>query len=152
MGAHHPLRSGRLSGLSFACSRCPDRCGRSHRGTRPEETSYIDHPALANTTYYYVVAAVDQEGNFTIDEASGEASATVILPDPHLRLSVNPQGQYMLEWTTAFYGWILQESPNPTSGSWSDSPLIPTVAGNQYQVMIVPTPQRRFFRLDYRPL
>jgi hypothetical protein len=56
-------------------------------------------------------------------------------------------GQRVLEWTTDYPGWTLQESSNLST--WVLSPLKPVVAGNLYQVVVPSLPAPVFYRLIY---
>ena len=88
---------------------------------------------------------MDLEGNELA--ASNETSARSILPYPALQLAVNPVGQRVLQWTSAYPGWTLQQSSNLTS--WVLSPLTPVVTGNLYQVVIASSSSPVFYRLIY---
>ena len=112
------------------------------------ETGFTDQPEITNATYYYVVTAVDQADNEW--PATFETSADSIFPS--LKLSFNAMDQLVIEWTTTFSGWFLQESPDLTPASWMDSLLVPAVDGDHYQTVIATTPPRMFFRLMYRPV
>lgn len=113
-------------------------------------TSFTDQTASINTTYYYVVTAVDQAQNEST--ASPEVSTTSILVYPTLYIFRNDANQLTLKWTTSLPGWHLLESPNLNPGSWTDSTLIPSVVGDFYQVSFTPTDPRRFFRLVFRSI
>lgn len=114
-----------------------------------DDTEFLDQETQEYTTYHYVVSAVDLSGNEST--ASGEASATAILTYPDIEFSVNGEGLWVLQWTAALPGWYLQHSAELSTDTWSYSPLVPVLVGDQYQVTFVPNPEYRFFRLIHQP-
>ena len=57
-------------------------------------------------------------------------------------------GQIILTWPVAAYGWGLQNAPNnPNSGGWLGAPHTITVVGDEYVVTIPISGQKGFFRL-----
>ena len=68
-------------------------------------------------------------------------------PPPQLRVHDGGNGLFVLKWSTISAGWNLQESADLAPDSWIISTLTPIIVGDQYQVTITPTLQRRFFRL-----
>ncbi|MDP3848888.1 MAG: cellulase family glycosylhydrolase [Luteolibacter sp.] len=112
-------------------------------------TGFTDQPKVNNVTYYYMVTAVDLQGNESY--FSLVVGVTSIVPYPQLRISGNPNGGLKLEWPTASSGWYLQESPDLSPGSWVHSPLVPVMEANLYLATFDPTWQSRFFRLILQP-
>lgn len=113
----------------------------------PETPTFADQLTLDGITYYYAVTAVDQSAN---EGSAAETSATSIVPYPDLQISANEAGQVVVSWTSNSAGWYLQESPDSSPGSWVYSPLVPVVAGDQFQVTFTPTSQGRNFRLIFQ--
>lgn len=58
-------------------------------------------------------------------------------------------GTLMLAWPVGASGWVLQESPDLSMGSWLDSTLVPAVVGSENQVTVTPSPGSFFFRLAH---
>jgi hypothetical protein len=110
----------------------------------PAQTTYTDSTTIAGTFYYYVVTAVDGSGNESA--GSTEAASFRSSSTPVLSLSTIGGGQYLLQWSSAFPGWRLQESPDLTPASWIDSTLPVSLVDEQYQAT-APPGERRFFRL-----
>lgn len=66
-------------------------------------------------------------------------------------LSFSPQnaGDFTLSWPASAAGWILQESPDLSLGSWVPSTLPVTTSGGQNQVTLPSPTGRHFFRLSH---
>lgn len=58
-------------------------------------------------------------------------------------------GVLTLSWPAGATGWTLQESDDPSPGSWVDSTGPVTIQGNQKQVTVSPLSGRRYFRLTH---
>ena len=57
-------------------------------------------------------------------------------------------GQLILTWPVAAFGWGLQNAPaNPVPGGWQNAPHTITVVGDEYVVTIPLAGQQGFFRL-----
>ena len=108
------------------------------------QTTFTDTSTTAGTVYYYVVTAVDVSGNES--SASMEASTLRRSNTPVLGISTVEGGQHLLQWSSEFPGWRLQESPDLSLASWVNSTLPVTLVGDHYQTT-APPGQMRFFRL-----
>ena len=109
------------------------------------DATFTDLTTSLGVLYHYVVTAVDLSGNEST--GSWETSATSNIPTPQLVIAVTSVGQYFLEWPAAFPDWRLQESPDLSLGSWTNSTLTPILEGDQFRVIFTPAGERKFFRL-----
>lgn len=71
------------------------------------------------------------------------------IPLPTLNISLTESAQILLSWPTGADGWVLQESPDLSLGSWADSTRIVTVVGPSNQITISPPMDHYFFRLSH---
>ncbi|MEY3896008.1 MAG: hypothetical protein RLZZ214_1528, partial [Verrucomicrobiota bacterium] len=112
-------------------------------------TDFKDASAVFGRTYFYAVTAVDLLENES--SASPEVQATSTPAYPALNVSESSAGQITVQWATTSPGWYLQENNSLSPDSWTYSSLVPSVVGENYQVTVAPSPQRRFFRLTHQP-
>jgi hypothetical protein len=70
---------------------------------------------------------------------------------PGISISSPTPGTILLSWPDAAStaGWVLEESPDLSAGSWVPSPRPYTVVGNQRQIEITAPTSACFFRLKY---
>jgi hypothetical protein len=73
------------------------------------------------------------------------ANFTLIIPQ--LSLPASAPGTLKIEWPAALPGWVLQESPDLSPGSWVTSGAAITVSGSNKQAIVAAGTGRRFFRL-----
>ncbi|MEQ1854162.1 MAG: hypothetical protein ABMA01_21535, partial [Chthoniobacteraceae bacterium] len=66
---------------------------------------------------------------------------------PTLNSALPAPGSLLLAWPNGATGWILQESPDLSEGSWLNSTRTVNVVGSEKQVTVSPSTGRRFFRL-----
>ena len=66
---------------------------------------------------------------------------------PTLKTTLTAPGTLLLAWPAGASGWVLQECPDLSSGSWVDSPRTVTPVGSENQITVSPLTGRRFFRL-----
>jgi hypothetical protein len=117
-------------------------------GTANYRTTNITFVAAANSA----VIAIRQA-------AAGDQ--TVLLDDVKLSLATPPQvpltiqrfgtDAVRLAWPTAAgTAWILQSSPTPLPGSWTDTSLPVGIEGNEFVVYDSTSPARQFYQLILR--
>lgn len=75
------------------------------------------------------------------------ANFALIIPD--LKMSAGAPGSLLLDWPADLPGWVLEESPDLSPGSWVPSARAATVNGNRKQVTVTPAGGQRFFRLSH---
>jgi hypothetical protein len=66
---------------------------------------------------------------------------------PQLALPASSPGSLTLQWPANLPGWVLQESPDLSPGSWVTSGAAVTLNGSNRQAVISSINGRRFFRL-----
>jgi len=66
---------------------------------------------------------------------------------PQVALPPSASGTLVLQWPAALPGWVLQESPDLSPGSWITSPAAITVIGTSNQAVFTTLTERRYFRL-----
>jgi hypothetical protein len=84
------------------------------------------------------------EGTRTTLEAY---TAAVIVP-PFMSLS-RAGGNLTVSWPNPSTGFILQESPVPNPGHWTNSTATPVITGNRKQVTVATPEGKRFYRLTH---
>jgi hypothetical protein len=77
--------------------------------------------------------------------------ANFTLPVPATALDQNNDGSATFRWPKTFEGWVLEESPDLSPGSWADSTRPVTITNTESRISIVPVAgqQRRYFRLRH---
>ncbi len=88
-------------------------------------------------TIYWSVQAVDSA--FAGGPFATQCSA---ISTPQLKLAANFASNSVISWSPPTWGWRLQESPNLTTGMWSDS-----LFGEMNPVTLPSTNTAKFFRL-----
>ena len=73
--------------------------------------------------------------------------AANFIAHPALATTLTGPGVLTLSWPAGANGWVLQESPDLSLGSWVDSIRSVTIVGSQKQVTVSPRPDSRYFRL-----
>jgi hypothetical protein len=68
---------------------------------------------------------------------------------PELRLTISAPNSLVITWPASLPGWQLQESPDFSVGSWTNSPRTPDIVGEQRRVIIATPGDHGFFRLTY---
>lgn len=68
---------------------------------------------------------------------------------PTLSLAEPTPGTLLLAWPLGASGWVLQESPDLSLGSWLDSTRAKDVVGSENQVTVSPLTGSCFFRLAH---
>jgi len=85
---------------------------------------------------------------FTADADYDFVANFTVAPElPVLSLSPQAAGDFTLSWPESAAGWILEESPDLSAGSWAPSLEPVTTSGGQKQISIPSPAGRRFFRL-----
>lgn len=69
------------------------------------------------------------------------------IAQPALAATVTTSGVMTLSWPAGASGWVLQESPDLSAGSWIDSTRPVTAVGSRRQVTVSPLSGNRYFRL-----
>ncbi len=85
---------------------------------------------------------------FTADADYEFVANFIAVPEfPVLSLSPQAAGDFALSWPESATGWVLEESPDLSAGSWAPSLEPVTTSGGQKQISILSPSGRRFFRL-----
>ena len=120
-----------------------------HRVAVYRPTDFRDASVVFGETYFYAVTAVDLQGNESAASPEVQAASAPAYPD--LNFSESSSGQFTLQWATTSPGCYLQQNSSLSPDTWTYSTLVPVVVGENYQVTVTASPQRRFFRLTYQP-
>jgi hypothetical protein len=92
-------------------------------------------------------------GTATSYTFSASAGRTVVanfeLIIPQLATAAAAANTMTIEWPADLPGWILEESPDLSPGSWVPSAATIGVNGANRRVIVTPTPGCRFFRLRH---
>ena len=92
---------------------------------------------------------VSSATDYTFTVAGARALVANFIALPPLALAPAAPGTLTLSWPAAVAGWILEESPDLSPGSWVDSARTVTVNAGQNRVVITPLTSVRFFRLTH---
>lgn len=98
------------------------------------------------------VVSTNSNHTFNTGDVNRSLVANFVIADVPTPIRITPihsQGvAFSMEWSLLPAGWILQESPDMTAGSWSDSSRPDTPHDGLHHVeMASPAPPQRFFRL-----
>jgi hypothetical protein len=107
---------------------------------------------FVNWTENGVVIGNSENLILDIGDVNHSAVAHFVMMDTPTPITLTPGNTpgvaFFMEWSLVPTGWILQESPDMTAGSWSDSTRTDTPQGDMHHVEIAsPAPTQRFFRL-----
>ncbi|MGB8165907.1 MAG: hypothetical protein WCF18_00340, partial [Chthoniobacteraceae bacterium] len=95
-------------------------------------------------------AEVDTSAIYTFQaSAARSVVANFALIIPQLAMATSVPGSLTLEWPADLPGWVLEESPNLSPGSWVPSAAPIAVIGNNKRVVVAPTAGHGFFRLRH---
>ena len=75
------------------------------------------------------------------------ANFTLIIPQ--IVMPTSAPGSLTLEWPAVLPGWVLEESPDLSAGSWVPSVATIGINGSNKQVVISAPIGDRFFRLRH---
>lgn len=112
-------------------------------------TGFSDPSVVFGNNYFYAVTALDVRGNESSTSLHVQAASAPAYPE--ISVSEPVFGQFVVQWAAASPGWYLQENRSLSPDTWIYSTLVPTVVGENYQVIVTPTSERRFFRLTHEP-
>jgi hypothetical protein len=68
---------------------------------------------------------------------------------PLLWVALTPTNSVRLTWVWPATGWVLQQKPDLAAANWAPVTNIPQLVGSDWQVIVIPTPARCFYRLVY---
>jgi hypothetical protein len=107
---------------------------------------------FVNWTENGVVVSTSSSHTFNIGDVNRSLVANFVMadvPTPIVITPANTPGKaFSMEWSLVPAGWILQESPDMTPGSWTDSTRVDTPHDGLHHVEVTsPAPPQRFFRL-----
>jgi hypothetical protein len=114
-------------------------------------TSFSDSSITPGITCYYAVTAVDNLGNESAASAETASAESPAIPSASFTGPPAGESGQVVQWSAAFPGWHLQESPDLSTGSWTDSTLPVSLVGEHYQVTLPSVGTQRFFRLAGPP-
>lgn len=104
----------------------------------------------------YVFLSWSENGESVSDWADYKFASTTsrvlvanFIAQPGLASTMAVPGVVTVSWPAGAIGWVLQESPDLSAGSWADSTRPVTVVGSLKQVNIPQTNGGGFFRLIY---
>jgi regulation of enolase protein 1 (concanavalin A-like superfamily) len=105
-------------------------------------TNYTDTPTPIGVTYYYMVSAVNANG-----ESANSSSASVLITAPALSANL-ANGQLNLSWPSSAPGFSLYGATNLSpSAMWSPIKITPTLQGSNYVIDLLMGEGTQFFRL-----
>lgn len=110
--------------------------------------------AVAKTGYAFLNwteagTPVSSSPSYTFTATANSALAANFVALPALAPMAATPETLTLSWPAGGTGWVLQESPDLSPGSWVDSARTVTVIGGKNQVTVPTTASRGFFRLRY---
>ena len=112
--------------------------------------------ATANAGYQFISwteggAVVSRSGHYAFAANPGrDLVANFGLEIPSTTVTRGVGGELILEWLTPLPGWVLEESPDLSEDSWTESPAEVQTDGELHQASTTPSPSgRRFFRLKH---
>ncbi len=94
-------------------------------------------------------ASVSPDASYTFTAATARTLIARFAVLPALHLNAPTPGTLKITWPAGATGWVLQESPDLSPGSWADSTRGITVVGGQNQVTVNTASGHGFFRLHY---
>jgi len=107
------------------------------------------NPGYAFTGWTENGTPVSSATDYTFTVAGARAFVANFIALPPLALAPAAPGTLTLSWPAAVAGWILEESPDLSPGSWVVSARTVTDSAGQKQVVITPLIGERFFRLTH---
>jgi len=90
---------------------------------------------------------VSDSADFSFTSTISRVLFANFIAQPSLISALGAGGIITISWPAAASDWVLQESPDLSSGSWVNSTRPVTVVGNLNQVNVSPTAGDGFFRL-----
>jgi hypothetical protein len=107
---------------------------------------------FVNWTENGVVVGTTPSLTFNIGDVNHSLVANFTMADVPTPISINPGTApgvaFSMEWSLVPAGWILEESPDLTLGSWTESTRADTPHDGLHHVEVAaPAPQKLFFRL-----
>ena len=108
-----------------------------------------DGYTFSNWTENGVVVSAVTNYTFNVTAARTLVANYALIPLVLSPASAAP-GSLGFTWTTSATGWVLQESPDLSPGSWTNSTLNVATSGGQNSVSTSPLTGNKFFRL-YHP-
>jgi len=93
---------------------------------------------------------VSGEVDYSFTSTANRMLVANFISQPSLFSARGANGVIAISWPAAASGWMLQESPDLSPGSWVDSTRPVTIVGNLNQVNLSPMADSGFFRLIRR--
>jgi hypothetical protein len=84
---------------------------------------------------------------YTLTSDTNHTLFAQFVAQPAVQIYSDSPTSLTISWSAGASGWVLQESPDLTAGSWTNSSRDVIVIGNQKQVTVTPVTGRGFFRL-----
>ena len=92
---------------------------------------------------------VSNSADYSFTSTTSRVLVANFIAQPGLVSTMAVPGVVTVSWPAGAIGWVLEESPDLSPGSWVDSTRPVTVVGSLKQVSIPQTNGRGFFRLIY---
>jgi hypothetical protein len=103
-------------------------------------------PQSTGSISNYVTVSSDLSDFVTANNST--SVLTFVLPLPRLSISVLPAQKLQLSWPVELTNFVLQfNNAFPTNAYWSNHLTVPSILGNQRQVVDTNSSQTRFYRL-----
>jgi hypothetical protein len=133
----------------------PANAGTATGGGVYADGSNVTVVASANPGYVFLnwtenAAPVSASPVYSFISTVNRTLAANFLTQPMLNSTIAAPGALTLSWPAGANGWALEESPDLSPGSWTNSTRPVSIIGNQKQVTVSPLTDRGFFRLFHQ--